>query len=155
MIDTFIARYTPALATQIRGARGKLRKKFPRGYELVYDNYNALVFAFGPTQKLSDLVLSIAAYPKWVSLFFARGKSLPDPMKLLKGSGSQIRHVVLTSPEDLDSAPIRALIAHALKPHAKVFPAAPKLTTEIRSISAKQRPRRPAVTSTARSSPRG
>ena len=149
MIDTFIARYTPALATQIRGARGKLRKKFPRGFELVYDNYNALVFAYGPTQKLTDLVLSIAAYPKWLSLFFARGKSLPDPHELLQGSGTQIRHVVLASPKDLDSPPVRALIAHAMKAQAKAFPTAPKLTTVIRSISARQRPRR--ATSTARS----
>lgn len=89
---TFIAGYEPKLATELRAARKKMRAHFPRGFELVYDNYNALVFAFGPSLKSSDLVLSLAAYPRWVSLFFARGKSLPDPEKLLRGNGSQIRH---------------------------------------------------------------
>lgn len=139
----FISRFSPAVAKELRGARSRLRSAFPRGYELVYDNFNALVFAFSASEKQADLVLSIAAYPRWVSLFFAHGASLPDPHRLLRGSGSRIRHVVLTSASDLDSPAIRALIAHATKRAAKVFTTAPKLTTVIRSVSAKQRPRRP------------
>ena len=135
-LQTFIARYSPELASQLRGARSRLRKAFPRGYELVYDNFNALVFAFSASKKQADLVLSIAAYPRWVSLFFANGARLPDPHGLLKGSGSRIRHVVLASASDLDSPAIRALIAHATKPLAKTLATAPKLTTVIRAVSA-------------------
>jgi hypothetical protein len=142
-VTTFIARYEPALATQLRAARRKMRAHFPRGYELVYDNYNALVFAFGPSLKASELVLSLAAYPRWVSLFFADGKSLPDPHKVLRGSGSQIRHVVLESAKHLDAPPVRALIKAAQARSADALKEAPKLSTVIKSVSPKQRPRRP------------
>ncbi len=141
-ITTFIARYEPSLAKQLRAARKKVRAHFPRGFELVYDNYNALVFAFGPSEKSSEAFLSLAAYPRWVSLFFLRGKSLPDPHRLLRGGG-QIRHVVLKSADDLDTPPVRALIKAAQAQVSGALKKAPKLSTVIKSISPKQRPRRP------------
>lgn len=142
-VRSFIARFTPALATQVRGARRRLHALFPRGFELVYDNANALVFAFGPTQRQADLVLSIAVYPRWVSLFFARGSTLPDPHGLLVGSGPRLRHVVLTSAAELETAPLLALLKHALEPAREAFTRAPKRRTEIRAISKNRRPRRP------------
>src|SRR5664279_2546591 len=78
-IATFLEKYSPEIAAQLRSARAKLQALFPRGCELVYDNYNALVFCFGPTDRASDAVLSIAGYPKWVTLFFAKGRMLQDP----------------------------------------------------------------------------
>jgi hypothetical protein len=78
-IDAFVAQYTPEIATQLRRARVELRKLIPKGYELVYDSHNALIFAFGPTARASELVVSIAGYPNWVTLFFSRGNGLEDP----------------------------------------------------------------------------
>ena len=45
----FIAKFDPAIAKLIRGARAKVRKRLPTAVELVYDNYNALAIGFGPT----------------------------------------------------------------------------------------------------------
>jgi hypothetical protein len=67
-----------------RAARAKVRQMLPGAHELAYDNYNALALAFIPTEKPSDMVLSPALYPRWVSLFFARGVGLPDPDGLLR-----------------------------------------------------------------------
>jgi len=53
-IDTFLARYTPEIAAQLREARARLRAAFPRGVEMVYDNYNALVFGIGAGERRSD-----------------------------------------------------------------------------------------------------
>jgi len=72
-IEQFIARYTPALLSHLPEARRMLCAEFPRGFELVFDNYNALVFGVSPTQLTSDSFLSIAAYPRWVTLFCLRG----------------------------------------------------------------------------------
>ncbi len=69
-LDSFVSKYTPEIAAQLRRVRAKLRALFPRGYELVYDNYNALVFGFSPTERASDALVSVAGYPKWVTLFF-------------------------------------------------------------------------------------
>ena len=109
-IDGFIAQYSPEIATQLRRARQDLRKLVPKGYELVYDSHNALVFAFGPTARASELVISIAGYPNWVTLFFARGKALKDPQGLLEGTGATIRSVRLVPFVVLRSRPVRALI---------------------------------------------
>ena len=77
-IAEFIGRYTPEMAASIVASRSKLRALFPCGYELIFDNYNALVFGFGPSEKTTGSFLSIAAYPRWITLFL-NGASLPDP----------------------------------------------------------------------------
>ena len=38
---------------------------------------------FGRSERSSEIVFSIAIYPRWVSLFFAKGVGLPDPHKRL------------------------------------------------------------------------
>jgi hypothetical protein len=143
-IRGFVAKYDPAIAARLRACRRKLRDLIPRGYELVYDNYNALVFGFSPSERTSDARLSIAGYPRWVTLFFLKGASVADPDGLLEGTGSQVRGITLTGPGDLDAPAVKALIARALAPAATAFAAAPPLRTIVKSVSAKQRPRRPA-----------
>jgi hypothetical protein len=74
-----------------------------------------------------------------------QAKGVPDPKGLLKGSGNVARHVVLGSPGDLEVPAIRAMMDAALEV-AKV-PLAEKGEGRliIKSVSAKQRPRRPAA----------
>ena len=139
----FIAKYTPGVARVARAALGTIRKRLPGSVELVYDNYNALAIAFSTTDRSSDIVLSIALYPRWVSLFFAKGAGLPDPHKRLKGSGNVFRHVVLTEVAVLDEPQIRALMQQALARSGASLQAGKRGAIVIKSISAKQRPRRP------------
>jgi hypothetical protein len=110
--------------------------------ELVYDNYNALALAYSTSERTSDAILSIALYPRWVSLFLALGVRLPDPSGILRGSGKVIRHVVLQPVSVLDSAPVRALIKAAIETHPTPL-ARGRGRTIVKSVSAKQRPRRP------------
>ena len=144
-IAAFIARYTPAIAAQLRDARQRLRARFPRGVEMVFDNYNALVFGIGATDKSRDSFISIAGYPKWVTLFFLDGARLDDPEGLLEGEGKQVRGVRLKTPDDIDSPAVAALIEQAIAPHRAALAAAPALATVIKAEVEKQRPRRPAT----------
>src|ERR1700755_1377263 len=116
-ISIFLRKYTPAVEAQLREARTRLRAMFPRGFELVYDNYNALVFGISPTERTSDAFISVAGYPRWVTLFFLHGASLDDPEGLLAGDGKQVRSIRLREASDLDAAPVRALVAQAVAPH--------------------------------------
>jgi hypothetical protein len=141
-IEAFVAQYTPEIAIQLRRARADLRKLIPQGYELVYDSHNALIFAFGPTARASELVISIAGYPNWVTLFFVRGNALEDPQGLLEGTGVAIRSIPLTPFSVLRSRPVRALIRQALAAQADSFKHAPAPTTVLKSVSPKRRPRR-------------
>jgi hypothetical protein len=139
----FLAKYDPAVAIIARAALERLRKRLPWATEIVYDNYNALAVGFGPGDRTSEAIFSIAVYPRWVSLFFLQGARLKDPAKLLKGSGTKVRHIVLGEGRDIDSGDVDALIAAALV--AAVRPIDPKAKRQliIKSVSAKQRPRRP------------
>jgi hypothetical protein len=142
-LERFIDRYNPEIAALARAARAKMCKLLPHAVQLVYDNYNALVIGFGPTERASEAILSIALYPRWVNLFFLHGVDLPDPKGLLAGSGTQVRSVRLHAATDLDRPEIRQLIARAVARSDKPFPKAGPSLLIIRSISAKQRPRRP------------
>ena len=142
-IARFLAKYSPAIAEQLREARKRLRASFPRGFELVYDNYNALVFGISPTERTGDAFISVAGYPKWVTLFFLQGTGLRDPKSLLEGQGKQVRSIRLEDPARIDAPEVQALIAQAARPCSSAFLAAPTLTTIVKSVSAKQRPRRP------------
>jgi hypothetical protein len=142
--EGFLARYLPAIAATGRAAVKSLRARLPGCDVLIYDNYNALAAGFSPDGKTGSAILSIALYPRWVSLFFLQGAGLPDPERLLKGSGDTVKRVVLNSANDLDLPAIRNLMDAALA-QAKV-PYDPARTGRlvIKSVSAKQRPRRPA-----------
>jgi hypothetical protein len=142
-IDALVAQYKPEIATQLRSARADLRKLIPKGYELVYDSHNALVFAFGPTARASEVVISIAGYPDWVTLFFAGGKTLEDPQGLLEGSGATMRSIRLAPFSVLRSRPVRALIRQAVAARADSFEHAPALCTVLQAISPTRRPRTP------------
>ena len=140
-LETFIAKFSEGVATQVRAARAIMRARLPGAFELAYDNYNALAIGYSATPKLSGVVFSIAAYPRWVSLFFMGGPGLQDPKGLLKGSGVRVRHIVLTTPDDLNHPDVVFLMDQALSRTPIEASQAGHLI--IQSISAKQRPRRP------------
>jgi hypothetical protein len=141
----FIAKFTPEIARLIRGARKRMRERLPHALELVYDNYNFFVIGYGPSEKASEAIFSLAAQAKGVSLCFLQGAGLPDPNGLLKGSGNLVRNIRLETAATLERADVRALMNTALE-RAKA-PIDPKGVHRliIKSVSAKQRPRRSVV----------
>lgn len=142
--DLFISRYTPEIEARAHDILARMRALLPGALELVYDNYNAVAIGFGPTEKAGDAIFSIALFPRWVSLFFLRGVGLPDPHGLLCGNGGQVRHIVLKRSEMLDDPRIRALMEEALlRAPTSLDPDEPHRVV-IKSISPKQRARRPA-----------
>ena len=143
-LDGFIARYSPEIGALARAALAKMRARLPGAIELVYDNYNALAVGFSPTERASDTIFSIALWPRWVSLFFLQGARLPDPNRLLKGSGKIARHIVLEDAGSLDKPAVQDLIARALQCTRTPLDGTGPGRMVIKSVSARQRPRRPA-----------
>jgi hypothetical protein len=133
-----LAKYDRAIAAQARASLRRLRQLLPGAVELVYDNYNALVIAFGASERTADLVVSLALYPRWVTLFFWNGAKLKDPKKRLQGSGKQIRGIRLESAEDLEDPDVVTLVAQAAA-GARFG----QRRMIIKGVTAKQRPRRP------------
>jgi hypothetical protein len=143
-LDGFLSRYTPEIAGRARKVLQKMRARLPGAIELVYDNYNALAIGFGPTERASDAIFSIALFPRRVSLFFLYGAKLDDPEKILKGAGNKVRHVVLEDVETLERPALKALMKQALEKTPKSLDPKARNRVLIKSISARKRPRRPA-----------
>ena len=142
-LDGFIEKFTPEVAALTRALYTRMKARIPGATILVYDNYNALAIGFGRSEKASEALISLAVMPRWVTLCFLWGKGLPDPHKMLKGDGSRVRNLRLHAPEAFDDPRIQALIDAALDlTNWPIDPRAEQCLV-IKSISAKQRPRRP------------
>jgi hypothetical protein len=142
-LDRFLDAFTPEIAAFARVALAKMRKRLPNAIEMVYDNYNALACGFGPTEKTSEAIFSIAVFPKNVSLFLLQGAALPDPAGLLEGEGNVVRYIRLEDEKTLDRADVKAMMAMALKMAKAPMDKKTQYKMVIKSVSAKQRPRRP------------
>jgi hypothetical protein len=141
-VDGFIDKFDPSMAKRIREVRAALRKRLPGALELVYDNYNFFVIGYSSSNKLSDCILSFAANSKGIGLHFYYGAELPDPHGILEGSGSQNRFVRLVDGvKTLADARVEALIQAAVDNGETPLPKERGYTV-VRSISARQRPRR-------------
>jgi hypothetical protein len=141
-LRAFVSKFEAKHQSLIRSTRRWLRTRLPTAHEIVYDNYNFFVIGYSPTERTSDAVLSIAASAKGVGLCFTHGKGLPDPEGLLRGSGNQTRSIHLDGESTLSQRAVVRLIDEAITRSRAPFARSGKGRLVIRSISAKQRPRR-------------
>ncbi len=138
----FIAKFEPNVAKLIRACRAEMRNFLPKAIEMVYDNYNFFVIGYSPTERASDAIFSIAAASNGVGLAFLQGASLPDPKKLLQGSGKKNRFIRLPTLAPLKSPDVRNLMEAALAQAKTPLSHTGGGYLIIKSISTKQRPRR-------------
>jgi hypothetical protein len=139
----FISRFDPNIAKLTRAALLVLRKRFSTAFELVYDNYNALAIGWSPNGRTSEVICSLAVYASGVNLYFMYGAKLKDPNKLLQGQGNQGRFIRLDKAERILDPKVSALLDAAIAFGDTPLPKTGKRQLVIKSISAKQRPRRP------------
>lgn len=78
---------------------------------------NIIGYGYGPGYK--QTICTIIPSKKGTKLGFYKGSVLPDPKKLLTGTGKVHRHVEITSEKDLSNPALKKLVAAALKFHAK------------------------------------
>jgi len=141
-VKAFLDKFDTKDQRLIRAIRSAVRKRLPTAHELVYDNYNFFVIGYSPSERPSDAIISIAARANRVGLCFIHGARLPDPKKLLLGSGNQTRFIRLESASQLAHPDVEALVAAAVERAKTPLPASGRGKLIIRSISAKRRPRR-------------
>jgi len=141
-LKAFIGKFDAKDQRLIQAVRKALRKWFATANELVWDNYNFFVIGYSPTERPSDSIVSIAARANSVGLCFIHGARLPDPNKLLLGSGNQTRFIRLESAAVLARPEVEKLIAAAIAQAKTPMKTTGRGKVIIRSVSAKQRPRR-------------
>ena len=138
----FVAKYDPAVGRLARATRAAMRKRFPTAFELVYDNYQFLAIGYSATERASDCIASLAVSPKGVALSFYHGATLPDPTGILQGAGNQNRFVRLAGAATLADSAVASLLRAAVGQARTPLPTTGRGRTIVKSVSAKQRPRR-------------
>ena len=138
-----IARFAPAHQRLIGAIRRSLRKRLPTAHELVYEYRDCFVISYSPNERGYEGVLAIRASADGVKLYFNRGRELPDPAKLLQGSGKQTRSINVEGASTLARPEVLRLFDEGVARNRVPFARTGRGPMVIRSASAKKR-RRPA-----------
>src|SRR5690349_3828147 len=85
-LRTLIARFAPEHLRLISATRRSLRERLPAAHEIVYEYRDWFVISFSPSERGYEGVLAIRASADGVKLYFTRGKDLPDPTRVLRGT---------------------------------------------------------------------
>ena len=123
--------------------RRSLRKRLPTAHEVVYEYSDCCVISYSPDERGYEGVLAIRASAKGVELYFTRGKELPDPDKLLRGSAKLVRFVHVEGASTRKHPAVARLIDEAIARSRVPFATTGRGPVVIRSTSARKR-RRPA-----------
>ena len=137
-----IAKFASAHRRLIGAMRRWLRKRLPTAHEVVYEYRDFFVISYSPNERGYEGVLAIRAGADGVKLYFNRGKELPDPEKLLQGSGKQTRSINLDGASTVARPEVGRLIDEAIARNRVPFASVGRGSVVIRSASAKERRRR-------------
>ena len=140
-LRAFIDRFDPKDQKLIRSIRAAVRKRFPTANELAYDYSSHVVIAYSPTEQAIDAIVAIDARAGDMRLYLM-GPKLPDPKKLLMGSGKQARYVSLEAASKLANPDVKALIAAAIEQARVPLSSKGKGEVMMRGSTAKDRARR-------------
>jgi hypothetical protein len=138
-VRTLIDRFAPAHLRLIIAMRRSLRKRLLTAYEVVYEYRDWFVISYSPNERGYEGVLAIRASADGVKLSFNQGKDLPDPAKLLRGSGNQVRSIDVDGTSTLARPEVASLIDEALARNPVPFASAGRGSVVIRSTSAMKR----------------
>jgi len=142
-LRTLIDKYAPEHLRLVSAMRRWLQKRLPTAHEIVYeyDNLGAVVVSFSPNDHGYEGVFGIRASAKEVKLYFNFGKELPDPEKLLQGSG-QARWILVEGASTLARPAVVRLADEAIARNNVSFAPTRRGSVFIRSTSAKKRGQR-------------
>jgi hypothetical protein len=110
-VDGFLARYPPAVRDLAHQVRALLRSELPDANEIVYLSHSNIIFTLG--RSMGEGIAYLAPFKGHVNLGLMYGASLPDPEKLLEGTGKNMRHIKVREAEQLQIPALRALIRAA------------------------------------------
>src|SRR5215468_8084424 len=141
-LRAYIDRLDPKNQKLVRSVRAAVRKRFPTANELAYDYNRFFVIGYSPTDRGINSIVALSARTTGVSLYFSQGPQLPDPKRLLRGSGKQTRFLQVESASQLAHPEVEALIAATIDQARVPLPSKGKGSLIIKSDGAKKLPRR-------------
>ena len=115
LLLSYLATYDPHVSSLALALREVVLEEAPEAIESISKGY-AVAIGFSFTGKpLKDGFCHIATYSSYVNLGFNRGALLPDPSKVLLGTGKLIRHITVRSEHELNRAVVRRYLRTAIE----------------------------------------
>ena len=115
--DDLMSELPPGTGEAVEPIARKLREvvldDFPDSVEVVRLGDGAASYGIGP-KKMSESHVYVMPQTEYVNLGFWHGAGLPDPERLLQGTGAKMRHIKVRSVDDAESPAVRALVSAAL-----------------------------------------
>jgi hypothetical protein len=112
--EAMLSTFSPAVQGLARGARRLVLDALPESFEIVWVRQKIVGYGTGP-KKMTEHFCWLAPFRDYASLGFYYGSELPDPAKLLEGTGTRMRHVKVRSRADLSNPALRTLVELAIK----------------------------------------
>ena len=108
-VEGFLEELPKAIGMLCKQLRTVVTKSIPDATEIIA--HGALGYAI--SNSAADRIIYIAPQQRWVNLGFFFGTGLNDPGKWLQGTGTRMRHIKISKPEDINHPEIKALIEAA------------------------------------------
>lgn len=138
-LRALVTRFAPRHRRLIGAVRRSLQNRLPAAHELVYEYRDCFVISYSPNERGYEGVLAIRASAQGVKLYFNHGKGLPDPEKLLRGSGAQARWIAVEAASTLSRPAVVSLMGEAIARTHATFERNGRGRIVIRPTAAKQR----------------
>ena len=132
-----IAKFAIVHLRLVGALRRSLQNHLPTAHEIVYEYRDCFVISYSPNERGYEGVPAIRGSADGVKLYFNFGKGLPDPEKLLRGSGTQTRWIHLEGASTLVRPEVARLIEEAIARNRVPFARTGRGPVVIRSTSAK------------------
>lgn len=133
-VRRLVAKFAIAHQRLIAATRRSLRKRLPTAHEVVYEYRDCFVISYSPNERGYEGVLAIRGSADGVKLYFNRGKGLPDPEKLLRGSANQVRWIQLDAASTLTRPAVAQLMDEAVARNQEPFDRTGRGRVVIRSV---------------------
>jgi hypothetical protein len=112
---SYLASYAPHVSWLTLAVREIVMEEAPGAIESISKGY-AVAIGFSFTGKpMKDGFCHVVTYSDHVNLGFNRGALLPDPNRVLEGSGKMIRHLTFRGEEDLHRPFVRRYLQAAIE----------------------------------------
>lgn len=115
-----VAAAAPAHAPTLAAIRALVAEVHPDATEYASRRERSVSWGFGAA-KMRQWYAYAIPHLTHVNLGFFHGVHLPDPERLLTGTGKTLRHVKLKTPEDARRWAVRALVAAAVDERASAL----------------------------------
>ena len=111
-LNEFLASYSREAREIALSLRTLVIDVFPDAVEQIDSKSGIIVYGFDKTYR--GLVCAIAPHMKHVNLMFSKGSQIPDPARLLTGTGKQARRVRITAEAETQNPVLRRLLEEAV-----------------------------------------